>query len=384
LTTSARAWFLGPGGPGDVGQLADLTLGALELPAPAGDQVLAEPLYGSWGANMMHALERKPLDICRHRGEPRVVLGNAAVVRVLQPGPDAPFRPGQVAMIFSASVVDRWGYPEKMLAYDAPGTMGCLATRMLLRATELLPLPESTRHSLAEWAAFSGNYVTAWANWQQAHGSFRLMVGRDECPAPHVWGWGGGTTFATLDLARRHGARPVMLSASPTRIGLIERAGLTALDRRPFAALAFDERRMATDIAYRRAYLDAEAAFLAEVDRRTDGEKVQIFVDYIGTPVLRATQKALAREAVLTTAGWREGMVVAYLRAAECIARHQYVHTHYARRPEAVAAMAYAEAEGWVPPLDQRIWAFDDVNELSRAYARGDGGLFMTFRINPE
>jgi len=384
MTTRAKAWFLYPGKPGELGQLGELVQGDLELPAPAGDQVLAEPLYGAWGANMMHALERKPVDICRQRGEDRVVLGNAGVVRVLETGPDVRgLSPGQVAMIFSASVVDRWGYPEKMLGYDAPGTMGCLATRMLLRAHELIALPPDTRHSLPAWAAFSGGYVTAWSNWHQAYGSFRLLVGADELPSPHVWGWGGGTTFATLDLARRHGATTVMLSASDTRMALIARAGVTPLDRRTFGELAFDERRLATDMDYRRAYLDAEANFLREVERRTGGDKVQIFVDYIGTPVVRATLKALGRQGIITSAGWREGMVVSYLRAAECIGRHQHVHTHYARYPQGLAAVAYGEAEGWMPPVDDRIYSFDEVPELSRHYAAGAGGLFTAFRIAP-
>jgi NADPH:quinone reductase-like Zn-dependent oxidoreductase len=383
MGTRARAWFLTPGKPSDIGTLAEMVPGDLDLPAPSGDQILAEPLFGAWGANMTHALERKPLDICRHRGEERVVLGNAAVVRVLEAGPDAQrFRPGQVAMIFSASVVDRWGYPEKMLAYDAPGTMGCMATRMLLRAQELIPIPDGTRHSLAQWAAFSGNYATAWSNWQQAYGSFRLLVGADECPAPHVWGWGGGTTFATLDLARRAGAQTVMVSASPIRQALITAAGITPISRHAFGELSFDERRSATDPTYRKAYVEAEARFLAEVDRRTNGDKVQIFVDYIGTPVLRATMKALGREGIITTAGWREGMVVQYLRAAECIARHQLVHTHYARYPQVVAAMAYGEAEGWMPPVDERIYGFDELPELSRRYAAGEGGFFTVFRVN--
>lgn len=383
MGTHARAWFLHPGRPGEIGTLGALVPGDLDLPAPTGDQVLAEPLFGAWGGNMKHALERKPIDICRHRGEDRIVLGNAGVVRVLAVGPDArELRPGQVAMLFAASVVDRWGYPEKMLAYDAPGTMGCMATRMLLRAHELIVLPEDTRHSLTQWAAFSGNYITAWSNWEQAHGSLRLLVGADECPSPHVWGWGGGTTFATLDLARRHGARSVMLSASPTRLALIERAGVTPLDRRELGDLSFDERRLTTEPGYRRAYLDAEARFLREVHRRTDGDGVQIFVDYIGTPVLRATLKALGREGVLTSAGWREGMMVSYLRAVECIGRHQLVHTHYARRTQALAAIAYAEAEGWLPPIDERIYELDEINELARHHAAGEGGFFTVFRVN--
>ena len=30
--------------------------------------------------------------------------------------------PGQRAIIFCTGVEDRWGYPQKIMAYDAPGT----------------------------------------------------------------------------------------------------------------------------------------------------------------------------------------------------------------------------------------------------------------------
>jgi NADPH:quinone reductase-like Zn-dependent oxidoreductase len=380
----AHAWFLHPAKAGEHGRLGELVREPLTLRDPNDDELLVEPLYGCWGANMQHAIERKPVDLCALRSEPRVVLGNAAVVRVLSVG--AALRglhEGQLGMIFSASVLDRWGYCEKAFAYDAPGTIGCLSTRTILRQHEFLPLPEGTRYSLMQWAAFSGSYITAWSNWAQAYGSYRLMVPEAENPAPHVWGWGGGTTFAELDLARRHGCRTVMLSSSPTRRGLIERAGIAPLDRAALGELNFDERRFATDGTYRRAYLEGEARLLRAVDERTGGDKVQIFIDYIGTPVARVTLKALGRQGIITTAGWREGMVMSFLRAVECIGRHQHVHTHYARLPQGREAMAYGEAHGWMPPVDERIFGFDEVPELARHAAAGSGGFYSIFAINP-
>lgn len=379
----AKSWFLYPGTGRDMGQLADLVQEDFELRDIADGELLTEPLYGCWGANMIHAMTRKPVDICKQRGEDRVVLGNAGVVRVLEVGRGVSgFRPGQLGMIFSASVLDPFGYPEKALAYDAPGTMGCLSTRIILRPHEIVPIPENTRHSLPQWAAFSGSYVTAWSNWAQAYGSLRLLLSKDELPSPHVWGWGGGTTLAELDLARRHGCATVMLSASDTRLGLIAATGITPLDRRQFGELNYEERRFATDAAYRRAYLDAEAKFLREVDQRTSGAKVHIFIDYIGTPVTRVTLKALGRQGVITTAGWREGMVMSYLRAVECIGRHQHVHTHYARYPQGIEAVAYGEAEGWMPCVDERIYGFDEIPELARRSFAGDVGFYAVFSVN--
>ena len=380
----ATAWFLYPGSASDIGQLGELVQEDFELRDPAADELLVEPLYGSWGGNLTHALQRKPIDLCKHRGEPRVVLGNAGVVRVLTVGRDVQgVREGDVGMIFSAAVVDRWGYPEKMLAYDAPNTIGCLANRMILRAAQLLPIPAGSRHTLPQWAAFSGNYITAWSNWEQAYGSYRLLVPREEFPAPHVWGWGGGATLAELDLARRNGCNTVMISGSPLRQQLITQTGITPLDRGPFKALSYDERSFATDATYRRAYLEAEALFLREVEQRTEGVKVQIFIDYIGTPVARATLKALGRQGVITTAGWREGMAMQFLRATECISRHQHVHTHYARYPQGVAAAAYGESQGWMPIVDPRIFTFAELPELARHASAGEGGFFSVFAVNP-
>lgn len=383
MTCDATAWFLYAGTGADHDRLAELVCERFELRAIAPGELLVEPLYGSWEGNMNHALERRPVDICKQRGEPRVIIGNTGVVRVAEVGRDVTgWQPGQVALLFSASVVDEWGYPEKALAYDAPGTMGCLSTKMIVRPHELVPVPRGTRYSLPQWAVFSGRYITAWSNWVQCYGTFRLAIPEPELPSPNVWGWGGGTTLAELDLARRAGCTTVMLSGDDRRLAAIARAGITPLDRRTFGHLAHDERRFAQDPEYRRAYLVAEAAFLAEVRQRTLGRGVQIFVDYIGTPVLRATLRALGRQGVITTAGWKEGMVVQHLRAVECIGRHQHVHTHYARYAQGLSAVAYGEREGWMPHLDEPIVPFERVPELARRFSAGEVGFFPVFSIN--
>jgi NADPH:quinone reductase-like Zn-dependent oxidoreductase len=383
VSHKAKAWFLYAGTGSDVGQLAQLVQEEFELSDIADDELLAEPLYGCWEGNMNHALLRKPIDICKQRGERRVVLGNAGIVRVLEVGRDVKgLRPGQLGMIFSGSKIDALGYTERVWAYDAPGTIGCLATRVILRPHEIVPIPENTRHSLPQWAAFSVRYVTAWANWSLAYGTFRLLVSKDEFPSPNVWGWGGGTTLAELDLAQRHGCTTVMLSGDDRRLEAIARTGVTPLDRRQFGELRYDERQFATDATYRKTYVEAEAKFLHEVRLRTGGAMVQIFVDYIGTPVFRATLKALSRQGIITSAGWKEGMVISFLRAMECIGQHQHINTHYGRHSQGVEAVAYGEAEGWMPVADPRIYGFDEIPELARRFSSGDVGLFPVYSVN--
>lgn len=381
----ARAWFLYEGTGHDRGQLAELRLEPFTLPDPGPGEVLTEPLYGAWEGNYNHALTRDPIDVCRKRGEPRIVLGNSGVMRVLKVGDGVRgVRPGQRAMLFGGALCDRFGYMTHAHAYDAPGTMGSMATRMLVPERNLVAIPDDSRHSAAQWAVFTLRYVTAWANWTLAHGTFRLLVAEADLPRPNVWGWGGGTTLAELDLARRHGARCVMLSGDPQRLARIEQTGISALDRRAFAALTETPDAYPSQEAWKEARKAAERRFLAEVDARCGPDRVQIFVDYIGGPVVDPTLKALGRCGVLTTAGWKRGMDIHLRRAAECVQHHQHVHTHYASRAQHEAATAYAEATGWMPVVDEPITPFEQIPALARRFADNQCGFFPVFAINPE
>src|SRR4051812_38129555 len=110
------AWILSAAGGGLRRETISFDLGPRD--------VLAEPLYGCWEANMAHALARHPVDICRERGEERVVIGNAGVVRVLRAGSEVRgLREGDVGMVFAAGIADAQGYMSKVLGYDAPGTL---------------------------------------------------------------------------------------------------------------------------------------------------------------------------------------------------------------------------------------------------------------------
>ncbi|MFP5261804.1 MAG: hypothetical protein ACLGJB_07850 [Blastocatellia bacterium] len=97
---------------------------------------------------MAHAMERAPIDVCRHRCESEVVIGNAGVVRILQVGEAVKtVNPGDLRIVFCNGIWDRFGYPEKILAYDAPQTMGVLAKRIKLHSRQVIPIPHKTRHS---------------------------------------------------------------------------------------------------------------------------------------------------------------------------------------------------------------------------------------------
>ena len=347
-------------------------------------EVLAEPIYGCWEANMSHALQRRPVDICNHRGEKKAVLGNAGVVRVLRTDSSVTsVKEGDVCMIFCNGIADRYGFPERILAYDAPGSMGVLSKRMKLKEKQIIPIPLNTRYSLPQWAAFSLRYVTAWANWKQAYGCWSLNTWGEENPCPSVWAWGGGVSLAELTLAKFFGCLTVMISAQETHLRTIESNGIKSIDRRQFSNLNFDEEKYRSDREYKKAYQESEDIFLSIVNENTRGSGVSIFVDYIGAPVLRATLKALARRGVITTAGWKQGMLISTIRALECMNWHTHVHTHYARYPEAVEAMQFAELNGWMPVVSDKIYDWNEIPLLAQDYTEGKvGSYFPIFQIN--
>jgi NADPH:quinone reductase-like Zn-dependent oxidoreductase len=383
----ANGWFLYPASEAEQRERnpARLEREEFEITPLQPHEVLAAPLYGCWEGNMGHALRRRPIDLCRFRKEPRVVLGNAGVVEVLEVGPEVKaVRPGQRAVIFCVGQEDWFGFPRTIFGYDAPGTQGCLATLMKATDRQLIPVPAGSPHALERWAGFSLRYITAWSNWEMAHGTYRLSVTAHELAAINVWGWGGGVTLAELDLAKRFGARPVMLSGSDARLRLIESMGIRGVDRRKFGNLNYDHERYPRDEAYAASYRQAEEAFLAEVGELTQGRKVQIFIDMIGEPVFRATMKAVAREGVVTTAGWREGMSLNITRAIECIERHQHIHTHYARYSQGWQAVAFAEGSNWLPPPPQRVYAFDEVPQLAEDYLAGRTEYFPVFAVHGD
>jgi NADPH:quinone reductase-like Zn-dependent oxidoreductase len=385
---TTEAWVLHRGSTDrSDGEPGELCLEEYAFPEITAHEVLVEPLYGCWEANMTHAVQRTPVDVCRQRREDRIVLGNAGVARILEVGDAVKgVCPGDVCMVYGAGETDEFGYMTKALAYDAPNTMGMLARRAKLHETNVLPIPLTTRYSFRQWAAFAVRYVTAWANWRVAYGCWNVQMSDQTMPAPFVWAWGGGTAFAEADLARRHGCRAAMISSNPERLAAIARAGIEPIDRREFAGLSFDDKKYADDPKFRKTYQAAEAAFLRKVKEVTGGYGVSIFVDHIGTPVTRATLKALARQGVITTAGWKHGMVTTSLRAVECIERHVHVHTHYARRSEARAAMLAAESTGWMPPLGETeaVVEWDDIPKLAAAHAADRvESYFPVFRVNP-
>lgn len=383
---STEAWVLHKGPPGaPPGQPGRFERSSYSFADINDEEVLAEPLYGCWEGNMTHAIARDPIDICRQRRENQVVLGNAGVVRVCQVGSSVKtFKEGDVAIVAPIGRTDRFGYLTKVVAYDAPNTMGLLAKRMKIHQSQLGIAPSNSRFSVKHWAAFSLRYATAWANWKVAYSCWRAQMPEHLLPTASVWAWGGGVALAELTLAKHFGCRVFMIASTDERLRAIERLGIHAIDRRRFQGLNYDEERYSTDRAYRSEYLANERTFLEIVRSNTDGLGASIFIDNIGRPVFRATLRALGRQGVVTTVGWKRGMALEVNRAVECIARHIHVYTHGASHCEGFAALQFAEETGWMPPVGNEVYHWDEMDELARDY--GDERVqsyFPLFEVNP-
>lgn len=382
---TTEAWVIYRGPPTREPEPAELVIEKFSFPDIAEDELLVEPIYGCWEGNMTHTLRRSPIDACRLRGEAKVVVGNAGVVRVLEVGEAVDSaQEGSLGIVSAVGDCDEAGYTKTIFAYDAPGTIGLLAKRTKLNKRNFFSIPENTKYSLKQWAAFSLRYPTAWDNWRVAYHCWRVQMDVDVCPTPFVWGWGGGVTLAEISLARFFGCRTAMISSHDERLTLIREMGIAPIDRRPFVDLCFDEQKYETDFAYRKKYLKAEKTFLNIVKEYTCGTGVSIFVDNIGAPVHRATLKALGRQGVITAVGWKGGMDLLVTRATECINRHIHVYTHGARYSP--ASMHFAEETGWMPPVgdDAEVYDWDSIPRLARKYAEGEiTTYFPLYQVNP-
>lgn len=352
-------------------------------------EALVEPILGSWEANIDHALARSPIDVCSTRGEDAIVLGNLGVVRVLKLGMstgsrDRAVREGDLCLLMPFGVCDRYGYAELVHGYDAPLTIGLLAKRSKMSARILLPIPRDTRYSLARWATY-GRYFTAWDNWHKASACWRTQVPDDD-PADHlVFGWGGGVALAELTLARRAGFRVAMTAGSDERIALLRENGIVPVDRRHFPDLSVSPRQAGPDRERQARHHASTAQFQGVIDDLSDGRGVAIFVDNIGEPLYKATVRALAREGVITTCGWKAGMRISQLRGAECINRHIHVNTHVWRLPDSPVIRDFQDSAGWIAPEGCTVlYDFDHVPQLADDYANGRiGSYFPLYQVNP-
>ncbi|NUQ62308.1 MAG: zinc-binding alcohol dehydrogenase family protein [Pirellulales bacterium] len=381
---TTEAWILRRGEKG-ASEPGVLEKAAYPLPAMTEHHVLAEPIYGTWEANMTHCLERSPIDVCRIRREETVVLGNAGVVRILKTGSEVmTCREGDMCLVVPIGSEDEYGHMIKVFGYDAPNMMGMLARRAVFHELNVTPIPYPTRYSYVRWAGFPVRYGTAWENWKLCYNVWKAQFDLGDFPPPHLSGWGGAVSLAMAQLAVHFDCPASLVASTDYRLALLREEGITPIDRRKFPDLAFDDERFETDRAYRAKYLQSEGAFLAEIENVTHGKGVSIFVDNIGGPVFRAALRALGRLGIITTSGWKHGKHLAYDRTAATVNRHIFLHVHGCRRSEGLASVRFAEEHGWLPPDGAEVYAWNDIPRLAADYAAGKIQSYApVFQVNP-
>lgn len=377
-----QAWVISRASKGDASP-GGLTLEDVEFEVASPDDVIVEPLFGCWEANMTHAISRWPVDICRLRREEKVILGNAGIVRIAELfQTNSALNEGDLCLYFPQGLEDGSGYTISVAGYDAKGSMGLLAKRLIAKTSQLIALPSSLTEFAPQMSAFPIRYLAAWSNWKVAYACWRVQM---DAPSEHpiVWGWGGGVSLGELLLAKAMGCTAAMIASGSNRLNLLNALGITAIDRREFDELDYCPSLYDSDISYKSRYLRAEGKFLDIVKEKTNQCGVSIFIDNIGTSTSRATLRAIGRQGVVTTTGWKEGKEIVLDRARECIGRHIHVHTHGARRSEATAAVEYAVRNHWIPPIIDEIYRWEDIPILADDYANSRlKGYFPLFSVN--
>jgi NADPH:quinone reductase-like Zn-dependent oxidoreductase len=355
------------------------------------EEVLVEPLFGGWESNISHALWRKPLDVCRKRGELKVVLGNSGVVRVIKTGSKVTrVKEGDLCIFFGFSPsnrVNRLGFVDTYFAfgYDEPGTIGMLAKQTKLVEHQLFPIPPHSKFSLHQWPMMSVRLSTAWSNWKVASGCWRAQVSKEEYPSPYVFGWGGGVALGELLLAKKQGFKVAMIASTDERLQFINNLGITPIDRRAFPDLNYDPEKYASDRDYRKKYLASLKVFRNTVNEITEGEGVSIFIENLGLAVYPATLRVLGRPGVITTSGWKEGMELDINRALESHFRHIHVFTHGFSLSEDRECVEYALENNWIPEDDPPVYDWDNIPQLVHDFANGKiNSYFPAFQVNPE
>lgn len=330
------------------------------------DEVLLKPLYGCLEGNMVHAMNNDPINIFNERNEDQIILGNAGVLEIEGLGSkSSKFKIGDKVIYFCNGESDEYGYPLKITGYDKSKSMGMLAKRIKLKQNEIIKIPDDKNITLEQWAAFSLKFITAWSNWKVAYNTWRIQMPNIENEKIYVFGWGGGVTYAELLLAKKYGCKCFMITSKEENIKLCKENGIEVFNRK-----IVDKSNMENEL-------------LEYVDSKTNKKGVSIFIDNIGKDVYKLTIKALGRQAIITTSGWKTGGMLPILRQNECQNRHIHVFTHYAKYEEGEEAIKFAQKQNWLPPVCEKVYQWDEITKLIEDYKLGNlKTYFPIFKVN--
>jgi len=295
--------------------------------------------------NVDHAALADTVNIAAARGG-KIYPGNAAVGEVLRVGADVTgFRPGDIAITHCNGEPDRFGYPQRIWAYDMEESVGWYAEEAVVGAWQLIPAPLDCGLSLWEIAALPLRAPTAYHLWRRAEGIYRLKVSAEKQARLNVLGFGGGVSELFLMIAASQGHNAFFCSGSPERRAALEKQGIKGIDQKKLNRFKSK---------------DDLKAFNKEVKELTKGEGMHIVCDMLRGPVFEAGLAVSARGGVNVSAGWQLSQVVTYNTTIMSVKQVTIDHTHY-ETPIGCAAATELYGRVFKPTVHKEIYAFEDL-----------------------
>ena len=322
-----------------------IALDTLELPELGARDVRLKILAVSGEHNVDHAALADTVNIAESRGG-KIYPGNSAVGEVTAVGADVVrFKAGDVVLTHCNGEPDRFGFPERIWAYDKEGSTGWYAEEAVVGDWQIVPAPLDCGLTLWEMAALPLRAPTAYHLWRRGIGIYRLKVPRERQAVLNVLSFGGGVGELFLMLARAEGHRAFFCSGSAERRAALEAHDVVGIDQLQFN---------------RFASRDDVRAFRGEVRKLTDGADMHIVCDMLRGPVFGAGLAACARQGVNVSAGWQLSQQVTYNSTLMSVKQVTIDHTHY-ETIEGVEAATELYGSVFKPTVHHEIYRFEDL-----------------------
>ncbi|HEU4427781.1 MAG TPA: zinc-binding dehydrogenase [Myxococcota bacterium] len=322
-----------------------LALDSVELRPLGASDVHVRILAVSAEHNIDHASTADTGNPAETRGG-KIYPGNSATAEVLAVGANVTrFAPGDVVITHCNGGPDPYGFPTRIWAYDADGSIGWYAKEAVVGEWQLIKAPLDCGLSLWEIAALPLRAPTAYHLWRRALGIYRLKVPYERRALVNVLGFGGGVSELFLQLAHAEGHRTFFCSGSPERRAALEKQGITGIDQKQFNRFKGK---------------DDVKAFTAHCRKLTGGEQMHLVCDMLRGPVFAAGLAVSARQGVNVSAGWQLSQVVEYNSTLMSVKQVTIDHTHY-ETVEGCAAATALYGRVFKPTVHKEIYAWKDL-----------------------
>src|SRR3954447_24835320 len=333
------------GNPADMDVSKVVALDDLELRDVGPTDVHVRIVAASAEHNIDHAAAADTVNITDARGG-KMYPGNSAMGEVLAVGDQVTrFAPGDIVITHCNGGPDKFSFPLRIWAYDAPDSVGWYAEEAVVGEWQLIHAPLDSGLSVWEIAALPLRAPTAYHMWRRALGIYRIKVPREYQAQLNVLSFGGGVGELFLQLARAEGHNAYFCAGSKERREALEPFGIVGIDQKQFNRFAGK---------------DDVKAFRKHVTELTGGEDMHIVCDMLRGPVFPAGLAVAAREGVNVSAGWQLSQVVEYNSTLMSVKQVTIDHTHY---ETVIGCAAATELYGSVfrPTVHKEIYAFEDV-----------------------